>query len=87
VTGTRVTLDVIVHSFENGATPEQIAQAFPTAELRAVYAVLAWVVNHEAEVRAYLARRAACAAEVRAEVERRFPQRDLRARLLARRVE
>lgn len=85
VAGTRVALEVIVSTFEAGATAEEIVEAFPTLDLPAVYAVLAWVLAHPAEVQDYLALCAERGAEIWAEGERRFPQAGLRARLLARR--
>lgn len=86
VTGTRITLDLIIGAFDAGASAEEIVLQFTTLELGAVYAVLAWAIANDGAVRAYLDKRAEEAAAVRAENERRFPQAGLRARLLARRA-
>ncbi|CAA9246496.1 MAG: hypothetical protein AVDCRST_MAG26-1693 [uncultured Chloroflexia bacterium] len=84
VTGTRVPLETVVRAFHQGATPEDIAQDFPTMTLGRVYAVLAFYLSHRDEVDAYLAERAAAGAAVRAVHEARFNPVGLRARLLAR---
>jgi uncharacterized protein (DUF433 family) len=41
VSGTRVLLDVIIVAFQAGATPEDIAQQFPSVALPDVYLVIA----------------------------------------------
>jgi len=84
VTGTRVPLETVVRAFHEGATPEDIAQDFPTVTLGRVYAVLAFYLSHRGEVDAYLAERAAARSAVRAVHEARFNPVGLRARLLAR---
>jgi hypothetical protein len=38
VGGTRVTLDVVVAAFEEGATAEEIAQQYPSLRLADIYA-------------------------------------------------
>jgi uncharacterized protein (DUF433 family) len=37
ITGTRVTLDVIINQFKLGATAAQIHDSFPAASLQAIY--------------------------------------------------
>jgi len=83
VVGSRVTLDSIVAVFDRGATPEEVVQSFPSLALGDVYSVLAWVVSHRADVNVYLSRRSAEESKIRADVESRFPNADLRERLLA----
>lgn len=84
VGGTRVTLDSMIGAFRVGATPEEIAQQFPTLALADVYQVIAYYLNHTAEVESYLAARQREAGGLRDEIERRFDSRGTRARLLAR---
>ena len=84
VAGTRVPLETVINVYDTGATPEEIAQDFPVLRLDDVYAVITYYLRHRDEVAAYLQERRALAEEVRAEVERRFPQTGLRERLLAR---
>lgn len=85
VAGTRVTLDTLVAAFESGATPEEIAQQYPTVPLVDVYSVVTYYLRHQDEVRTYLSARAMHADDVRADVERRSPPAGVRERLLARR--
>lgn len=86
VAGSRVPLDTVVHAFHQGATAEEIAQQFPSIGLPDVYAVLAYYLSHRQDVTAYLERRAADAASVRAKNEALHSPVGLRERLLARRV-
>lgn len=85
VGGTRVTIDSVVTAFRNGATPEEIAQQFPTLGLADIYQVVAYYLSHTDDVEAYLAAREKDAAALRREVEGGFDPHGLRARLLARR--
>ncbi len=85
VTGTRVSLETIVTAFDAGATAEEIAQQYASVDLASVYAVISYVLDHRGEVDEYVAGRRGAAAEMRGEVEARFPPAGVRARLLARR--
>jgi uncharacterized protein (DUF433 family) len=85
VRGTRVTLDTIVAAFDRGATAEEITQQYPTVPLSDVYAVIAYYLAHQEEVRAYLRQRAEDRQQIRTEIEARFPPNGIRERLLARR--
>src|SRR5262245_25931815 len=84
VGGTRVLLELVVHAFQDGATPEQIVQNYDTLTLADVYAVISYYLRHRAEVENYLIRRDKEAEELRRKIEVR--QGDLaaiRQRLLA----
>jgi uncharacterized protein (DUF433 family) len=82
----RVPLDVVLDEYENGADPESIVHAYPTLHLADVYAVIAYYLRHQDEVKAYLREREAKAAELRREIESQQADRgELRAKLLARR--
>lgn len=85
VAGTRITLDTIVASFNEGATPEQIAHSFPTVSLTDVYAVLAYYLRHRDELDAHLRQGASRADDIRQQMETRFDPQGIRDRLLARR--
>jgi uncharacterized protein (DUF433 family) len=85
VAGTRVTLETIVDAFHAGATPEDIAQQYPSVALVDVYAVIAYYLRHTSEVDAYVTERTAAFARLREKVERQFPATGIRERLLARR--
>lgn len=84
VSGTRVPIDTVITAFLQGDAPEEIAQNFPTVTVADAYAVIAYYLQHQASVDAYLAERRQRRAELQATVEQRLDPHGLRARLLAR---
>jgi hypothetical protein len=84
VGGTRVTLDIVVESFIEGATAEEIVQRYPTLRLADVYAVISYYLGHRSEVGEYLRTRSELAAKVRSDNAFRFDPHGIRDRLLAR---
>jgi uncharacterized protein (DUF433 family) len=84
VNGTRVSLDSVLHAFNEGATPEEIVQDFPTLDLAAVYAVVSYYLQNRAEVGHYLGQREAAREKLKDQIEARFTPHGLRDRLLAR---
>ncbi|HYH83937.1 MAG TPA: DUF433 domain-containing protein [Pyrinomonadaceae bacterium] len=82
---TRVPLDTVVYAFNQGASPEEIVMSYPALALIDVYAVVNYYVHNRDEVDGYIQEREAKAAYIKEENEKRFPQVDIRARLLARR--
>lgn len=81
----RVLLELVIRAFEDGATPETIAQQYPTTTLTDIYSVIAYYLRHREEVEVYLSARENQAEEVRQRIENQ--QGDLsamRERLLAR---
>ena len=38
----RILLELVIHAFQDGATPEVIAQRYPSAALADMYAVIAY---------------------------------------------
>ena len=84
VAGTRVSLDSIVYAFDEGATPEEIAQDFPTLALADIYSVLGYYLQHRAEVEEYLDQRKEQRAKLKEALEAKFNPQGLRERLLAR---
>lgn len=87
VGGTRVTLDTIITVFKQGATAEEIVCRYPSLRLGDVYASIAFYLNHQEDVEAYLQQRQQQAQEIRQMNETRFDPQGLRDRLLSRRVE
>jgi uncharacterized protein (DUF433 family) len=85
VGGTRVTLDSVIAVFKQGATPEEIAESFPTLHLADIYSLLGYYLQRRDEMEAYLEKRQVERDAIRAEAERRFNLVGLRERLLARR--
>lgn len=81
----RVLLELVIRAFQDGATPEVIAQRYPSAALADIYAVIAYYLRHRADIEAYLIEREHKAQEVRHRIEsHQRDLTDLRARLLAR---
>jgi uncharacterized protein (DUF433 family) len=85
VSGTRVSLKTLVSAFDAGATAEEIVQQYPSLDLSAAYAVISYVLDHRAEVDAYVAKRFDAARAIQATIEAHSPPQGMRARLLARR--
>jgi uncharacterized protein (DUF433 family) len=84
---TRVTLDTVVSVFQQGTTAEEIVYRYPSLKLADVYAAIAFYLNHQQEVEAYLQQRQKQAQEVRKMNEAKFDPQGLRDRLLARKIE
>ena len=84
VAGTRVFVDLVIHAYQDGRTPEQIVASYDTLQLADVYSVIAYYLQNKEQVDAYLRERERLAEEVRRENERRFPTAGLKERLLAR---
>jgi len=84
VSGTRVTLDSILLAFNEGATPEEIAEQYPVP-LADIYHLIGYTLRHAAEMATYLAGRQRDLDEVRQQNEARWSPGGVRLRLLARR--
>ena len=54
VTGTRITVDVVIGLFKNGSTAEQILDDFPTLQLASIYGVIGYYLTNPAPVEKYL---------------------------------
>jgi uncharacterized protein (DUF433 family) len=78
---TRVTLDTIVEKFQQGATVEDLARKFPSVKLAHLYAVIAYYLEHQAEVDVYLHQHELEAEQVQREAEARFDVVSLRKRV------
>ncbi len=81
---TRVTLDTVVHSFEQGHTAEEIVSHFPVLRLADVYAVIAYYLNNRAEIQTYLQQQQEAAQKVWEQIESQTDSQNFRERLLAR---
>ena len=86
VSGTRVTLDTIFAAFQDGATPEEIAQQYPVVPLGDIYQVIGYFLRHPKEINVYLLHRRQAAQAIKAENEQRWFPDGVRERLLARRL-
>ncbi len=54
IAGTRVSLDSVLHHYQQGATAEEIALRFPALRLADIHACLAYFLNHSDQVEEYL---------------------------------
>jgi uncharacterized protein (DUF433 family) len=84
VGGSRVTLDTVVEAFQEGLTPEEIQQQYPSLSLAQVYSAVTYLLQHRSEVEEYLRGRQQHRDEVRRDAETRFDPTGIRQRLLAR---
>ena len=91
ITGSRVSLDSIIHHYHLGATAEQIACKFQGLQLADIYAALAYFLSHREAVEEYLQRQEAKGDALQRQLESdpdyQAAMTDLRERLLARRAE
>ena len=85
IAGTRISLDSVVYSFCEGATPEEICQDFPGLSLARVYATIAYYLNNREQVDSYLQEGQQSAEDLHQELDSRHRDflRDLRQRLTA----
>jgi uncharacterized protein (DUF433 family) len=90
ITGTRVSLDSVVHEYDQGATPEEIAVSFPSLRIEDIYAAITYYLNHREQVEEYLRQQEEDAEAVRRRIESapeyQRKMQDLRARILKRRA-
>ncbi len=69
VTGTRVSLDSVIHWYWNGSSPEQIAADFPSLSLEQVHGAIAFYLHNKAEMDRYMAEQAVRWEQFRMESE------------------
>jgi uncharacterized protein (DUF433 family) len=69
VGASRVLLEAVIHEHLLGKPPEAIVEAYPTAALADIYAVISYYLNHQAEVEEYLREREAAARATQARIE------------------
>lgn len=85
VGNTRVLLEMVIWSFQDGATAETMVERFSTLSLADVYAVIAYYLRHRSEVETYLSRRQQQGDEVETLIRKQQGDLgDVRSRLLAR---
>ena len=71
VTGSRVTLDVLISRFELGDTLEEIHEGFPSVSLEQINAIIGWYLDNRAQVDEYIEEGRAEAEKVRQRIESR----------------
>ncbi len=84
IAGTRVTLNTIVACYQQGDSPADIVEGFPSLSLADVYAVITYYLRHQVEVDRYIAQNEHLAEEVRRELEAQFGKQPTQAELKAR---
>ncbi|MBI1787872.1 MAG: DUF433 domain-containing protein [Acidobacteria bacterium] len=84
VAGTRVTLLTVIDAFQEGASPEEIYQEYPSVPLADVYAVIAFYLSRSEEIDSYLETVIEQEFKVIDQIKTRSPLADIRRRLLAR---
>jgi uncharacterized protein (DUF433 family) len=80
----RVTLDTVIHAFKRGDSPETIVAQFPAITMIDAYGTVAYYLQHQTEIDAYLQERENQAEQVRREIEAAFNPVGTREKLLAR---
>jgi uncharacterized protein (DUF433 family) len=85
VGNSRVLIELVIRAFQDGATPETIAQQYPSTTLSDIYAIVAYYLRHREEIDTYLSVREQQAQQVRQRIESQQGNlTGLRDRLLAR---
>jgi uncharacterized protein (DUF433 family) len=87
VIDSRVTLDTLVAAFKNGATAEQIQDSFPSLSIRQIYGAIAYYLDHQDDVEAYLNERQVEAQAIRREIESQPQYNEFRKKVRRRRAE
>lgn len=83
---TRVLLELVIHAFQRGESPETIVESYPSLVLADVYSVIGYYLHHPDTIAEYLQLRERQAEEIRQLIEATQPKlTDLRARIEARR--
>lgn len=80
---TRVLLELVIHAYYAGETPEGIVESYPTLSTSDVYAVIAYYLVHHDEIDAYVRQRDEQAERIISGLETKLsPEaRSLRTRL------
>ncbi|MBN1562760.1 MAG: DUF433 domain-containing protein [Anaerolineae bacterium] len=82
---TRVLLELVIHAYYRGETPEGVVDSYPSLTTSDVYAVLAYYLTHRDEIDAYVRQRDAQADAIIQQMQANLtPEaRALRTRLRA----
>ena len=87
VGGTRVTLETVLWTFNEGASAEDIVSRYPALSLADVYAVIAYYLNNRAQIDTYLSQADETEQEVRSAYEAQYPRQAWGEKLLRQRKE
>jgi len=86
VGNTRVSLDSVVHTYQQGATAEQISEDFPVLDLADIHMVISYYLRHAEDVNEYLAAQRQEAAELHTRIQADPKTQIIRQRLLEQRA-
>jgi uncharacterized protein (DUF433 family) len=84
VGNTRVTLDLVVNAFNEGALPQQIVEMYNALDLADTYYAIGYYLRHKAEIDDYLKEGNQTADKLGEELQAHFGQAELRQKLEAR---
>ncbi|MCP4418481.1 MAG: DUF433 domain-containing protein [Chloroflexi bacterium] len=84
---TRVLLELLIFSFNEGRTPEEIVINYPTLQLAEVYGAITYYLENRDQMDTYIAKRASEADQLWETIEADVNQKMLREKLLAKRLE
>ena len=91
VAETRVSLDSVLHHYDQGATAEEIAMRFPALRLADIHSCLGYYLNHQDELDDYVTQRRLAANELQRRITAEPAQlrgiRQMRERIQARMAE
>ena len=69
VGNTRVLLEIVIRAYLSGETPESIVDSYSTLQTADVYAVIAYYLNHRAEIDTYVRQADERVAQILREIE------------------
>jgi uncharacterized protein (DUF433 family) len=85
VTGSRLTLDLVVHTFNLGSTAEEIVQTFPTLKLHQAYLIIGFYLLNKKKIDSYLRKQNEKAEAYMKKIESKQDLTEIRKRLALRR--
>lgn len=83
---TRVTLDLVVNAYNEGALPQQIVEMYDALDLADTYYAIGYYLRHKAEIDDYIKEGEETADRLGEDLQNRFGQAGLREKLEARRA-
>ncbi|MBN9391313.1 MAG: DUF433 domain-containing protein [Chloroflexi bacterium] len=81
---TRVTLDLVINAFNEGALPQQIVKMYSALDLADTYYAIGYYLRHKAEIDAYIKEGEETADKLGEELQVRYGQAELKQKLEAR---
>ncbi len=78
---TRVTLDLVIEAFNNGASPREIVGSYSALDLADTYFAIGYYLRHKAEIDEYIRQGEEKAGKLGEELKTQFGQATLREQL------